>query len=427
MKFTFKDIVNTEIFESARVLFVTGPYNIFNNIAIDEIRDRCKPSEQVPLSKSLLSDFGDDSSDENQVATVSNSIDIDTFMKVINLASMSGKWFCNINYSFISKKQKDWLNNYIKSPSNNGKLVVYCNDFKDYRLLLKHKTILNSTTVHLIQLSFPSRDTLESVVRSLFEQKGVRIEQRAIELFIMRMSNSYDDYDETIDKIILESVPKDKDSGDVDPNWKYTITYENTISAMKGIENFVLDDFIERLLIPLKSDKTNGRNKIYKMLAALLEEMGPVQLVNKLRYKIDDYIEFRLAINSGMIPIKVRFSVPEAKGRLGEESKIAKISDYTFRRMAIIASKTSLKDWTYMKMMLANIKYKYETASYERALYSLVNRTVLNKSRLNNDIGIENILGIELENLNKQRYIEDKLLFSGKAETKENEDVCQWS
>lgn len=419
MKFTFKDITNSELYTSAKILFVTGPYNIFNNIAIDEIRNICKPPKQAPLDKSLLSDFGDTSSLENSsielgTISVSNNIDIDTFMRVINLASMSGKWFTNINYTFMTKKQKDWLNNYMKAPSNNGRLVVYCNEFKDYRLLLRNKLILNSTSVHLIQLSFPYREALEVVTRSLFEQKGVRIEQRAIELFIMRMSNSYDDYEETIDKIVLESVPKETNSEEQDKDWKYTITYDDTLSAMKGIENFILDDFLERLLIPLKSDKTNGRNKIYKMLLALLEEMGPIQLVNKLKFKIEDYIEFRLAINSGIIPIKVRFSVPEAKSRLGEEHKLSKFSDYTFRRMAIIASKTSLKDWTYMKMMIANIQYKYEKASYEKALYSLVNRTVLNNSRLNNDIGVENILSLSEESIDNIPYREDKLLFAQK-------------
>ena len=334
---------------------------------------------------------------------------MDTFRQVIDSPSISGKWFCSANYSFMSKKQKEWLKGYMKDPSDNGRLVISCSEYKDYKELLKNKIILNSSFINLIQLSFPYRTILEAVVKNIFESKGVYIEQRAIELFIMRMSSSYDNYEEVIDKILVESVPSDM-SGQ-GPNWKYTITYDDTLSAMKGIENFVLDDLLERLLIPLKSDKTNGKNKTYRMLGALLEEMGPQQLVNKLRYKVDDYIEFRLAINRGIIPIRVKFYVEEAKKDLGESNKITKYSDYTFRKMAIIASQTSLRDWTYMRLLLNNIKYRYKPTSYERALYSLTARSVLNVSRLDNDIGIDNILRIGVNELNKIPFSESYLPF----------------
>ena len=238
----------------------------------------------------------------------------------------------------------------------------------------------------------------------------------------MRMSNSYDEYEETIDKIIVASVPKDY-SDQVAKDWKYTITYDDALNAMKGIENFVLDDFIERLLIPMKSDKTNGKNKIYRMLAALEEEFGAQGLVNKLRYKIDDYIEFRVAINSGKIPIKVRFSVDSAKKALGDDSKIVKYSDYTFRRMANIASQTSLRDWTYMRLILNNTS-TWDKSSYERVLYSLINRSVLTESRLNNDIGIDNIMRITIKDLDTVRFSDKKLLFA-KDSTENDEEIIR--
>ena len=146
------------------------------------------------------------------------------------------------------------------------------------------------------------------------------------------------------------------------------------------------------------------------MLSSLMEEFGAEQLVQKLRRKIDDYIEFRLAINSGIIPVKVRFSIPEAKGRLPENHPLQRFSDYTFRKMAITASKTSLKDWFCMKMILTNIQYKYDVVSYERALYSLVNRSVLSESRLSNDIGMSNILNEFELRLNNVVYDETKLI-----------------
>lgn len=403
MKFTFKDITNNEIYQSAKVLFVIGQYNIFNNIAIDAMKDICKPSRVEITDDTLLKDFG---IEESNIVNTLNIVDIDTFSKVIHMASMSGLWFSSINYGFASKKHKDWIMNYIKEPSNNGRLVVYCTEYKDYKSLLRNKLIVNSNYIHMIQLNFPYRNTLETIVKQLFNQKGVNIEQKAIELFIMRMSNSYDDYEEIIDRVVMQSVPMNKDTGEIDSSWKYTITYENALEALKGVENFVLDDFIDKLLIPMGSDKPNLKNKIFKMWAALNEELGPVQLVNKLKFKIDDYIEFRLAINEGLIPIKVRFSVPEAKQRIGESNRISKFSDYAFRRMAITASRTSLRDWEYMKLILSNAGYNNE--SYEKVMYSLINRSILNEYRLNCDINSYNKPYREIDRLSEIRYEDDK-------------------
>lgn len=422
MKFAFQNISNSEIYKTAKVLFVTGQYDIFNNIVIDSVKDICRPIIVEDTDRELFdnSEFEDDNSDDDIV--VSNSIDIDTFMKVNNISPASGKWFCNVNYEFMSKKQKDWLDRYMKDPSDNGKLVVCCREYKDYKQYLKHKIILNSTNIHLIQLNFPNRRTLESLVRLLFNNNGVEIEESAIELFIMRMSSSYDKYGEVIDKIISESVPIEhlNKNGQVDDNWKYTITYDDTFNAMKGIENFVLDDLLAKLLVPIKSDKLDGRNnKVFRMLDSLMKEMGPRQLVNKLRYKIDDYIEFRLAINSGVIPIRVKFSVPEAKERLGDSSRLSKLSDYTFRKMAIIASQTSLKDWLYMKMLLSNIFRGAKDEDYERVLHTIITRTTLTESRINNDIGIENILSIGIDELDDIHYTESKLLYNKEVITSE--------
>lgn len=148
------------------------------------------------------------------------------------------------------------------------------------------------------------------------------------------------------------------------------------------------------------------------MISALSQEFGPEKLVSKLKYKIDDYIEFRIAINSGIIPIKVKYSVAEAKNRLGEESRLAKISDFQFRRMSYIASQTSLRDWTYMRLILNNVTSRYRKESYEKVLYSLVNRSNLNEYRLNTDIGLVNSISPDLDRLNKMVYIEPKDIHS---------------
>ena len=243
MKFTFKDITNKDVYGTAKVLFIFGPYNIFNNIAIDAVRELCKPPRPLVLKSDVPDDFEDEDEQGSETVTISNSVDIATFMQLNSMIGLYGTWFCSVDYTFMTKKQKDWLKQYIKAPSKYARLVVYCHEFRDYATLLRDRIINNSKEVHVIQLSFPYRQALETVVRTLFEQRGVHIEQRAIELFIMRMSNSYDEYEETIDKIIVASVPKDY-SDQVAKDWKYTITYDDALNAMKGIENFVLDEFI---------------------------------------------------------------------------------------------------------------------------------------------------------------------------------------
>ncbi len=144
------------------------------------------------------------------------------------------------------------------------------------------------------------------------------------------------------------------------------------------------------------------------MISALSQEFGPEKLVSKITYKIDDYIEFRIAINSGAIPIKVKYSVDEAKKRLGEESRLSKLSDFQFRRMSYIASQTSLKDWTYMRLILHNVTLKYKAESYEKVLYSLVNRSNLSEFRLNNDIGLKNSISPDLDRLDNTVYVEPR-------------------
>ena len=217
------------------------------------------------------------------------------------------------------------------------------------------------------------------------------------------MSSAYDDYEQVIDKICSSSLPE----GYMNMNILDVpvITYDQAFDALKGIENFVLDDFIWQLTRPMMSDKPKAGSVIYKMLGYLTEEYGARKLVSMLLSKIDEIIEFRMAINSGKIPIIVNYNVAESKKLLGEESSIAEKSDFQFKRLAKIASQTSLQDWGYMKLILMNTS-KFDENSYLRALYSLISRSVLTESRLNNDIMVDNIINCDLDYINKVRYID---------------------
>lgn len=391
MKYTFMDILEAKIFEETRVMFVTGPYNIFNNMVTDELKSRCRPDVEIEIDDETLSLFG---IEKDETSDISNKVDFDTFMEVNSVANVNGKWFCRVDLKSLSKKQKDALNNYIKSPTDNGVLVVTANDYKDYAFYLKSKLIANSKSTNLIQLSWPNKRILEQIVIALFNERKIEINVSSAKFFILRMSNSYDDYEETIDKI-AQNVPEGK------------LEYNDLQEQMKGIENYVIEDFIELLLEPLSNDKTTSK-KIYKMMTALMDEFGARKLVSSIIAVARESIEFRQFINDGYIPINIHYSFKEVQKSIGDKSSISKLSEFQFRKKAKLASKTSLLDWQYIILILSNIN-KFSDESYERALYTLASRSVLSESRLNNDIGVENILMGDIFSINNTKYTDSNI------------------
>jgi hypothetical protein len=98
----------------------------------------------------------------------------------------------------------------------------------------------------------------------------------------------------------------------------------------------------------------------------------------------------------------------------GENSKYGKMSEWKFRSKAILASQTSLRDWEYMKLILnkaiENVKISDAEMDIkcQRALYDLCTRSVITADRVNNIIGIDDVLDKGL------RYI-DKVVFDEKT------------
>ena len=388
MKYTFLDILESRIFDETKVMFVTGPYNLFNNMVTDELKSRCRPDVEIEIDDETLSMFG---IEKDETSDISNKVDFDTFMEVNGVANVNGKWFCRVDLKSLSKKQRDALNDYIKSPSDNGILVVTSTDYRDYAFYLKSKLIANSKSTHLIQLSWPNKRILEQIVIALFNERRIEINVSSAKFFILRMSNSYDDYEETIDKI-AQNIPEGK------------LEYNDLQEQMKGIENYVIEDFIELLLEPLANDKTTSK-KIYKMLAALMDEFGARKLTSSIISIARDSLEFRQFINDGYIPVNIYYSFKEVQKSIGDKSSISKLSEFQFRKKAKLASKTSLLDWQYIILILSNVN-KFSDESYEKALYTLVSRSVLSESRLNNDIGVENILIDDISSINSIKYID---------------------
>lgn len=389
MKYTFNDLLDNKIYDNTTVMFITGKYNIFNNMVSDELKSRSISDDIIELDNETLAEFNISSDESSDYST---TVDFDTFIDVKNVANINGKWFCKVDLSTMTKKSKEVLNNYIKQPSSNGILVVTANEFMDYKYYLNNKIIMNSNSVHLIQLNWPNKKMLEEIVIAMFKERSITIDKASARLFIMRMSNLYDNYIETIDRMC-------------DGLENYIIDYKEMQDKLKGIQNYVIEDFVELLLEPLINDKTNGK-KIYKMLGSLLNEFEPQNLVYKIIKIAKEELEFREYINSGYIPIKVHYSFKEIKKAIGDKSEISKLSEYQFRKKALLASKTSLRDWQYIILILSNVR-DYNRSSYEKVLYTLVSRSIISSSRLNNDIGIDNILTSDIKLLDTIRY-EDK-------------------
>lgn len=376
MKYAFKNILEEDLYKSGLCVFVTGPYSIFNNIVSDKFKDMASSKEEFHVDPELLTEFGITNVAETKPNT---SVDIDTFRDVINIANIHGKWYCKASWETMNKKQREYVMEYMKSPNSNGYLIVVIEKYADYRFFLKHRLLANSKESHLIQLSFPNRAVLKDIVIERFRRRGATISVEAAELFVMRMSASYEDYERITEKVLTMF------SGE--------ITQKDMEKALKGVENYIIEDFIEFLLKPLSGSEIQKNRKIYKMYGALVREMGAEEVISKIRYRVDELIEFRVAINRGIIPIQVRFSVEEAKQRLGEEHKLFKVPDFKFRKLAYIASQTSLTDWFYMQTILTkagNGRYRMrDKEEYERLLYTLVHRSVLNAHRIKKGIGLE--------------------------------------
>ena len=168
------------------------------------------------------------------------------------------------------------------------------------------------------------------------------------------------------------------------------------------------------LLKPMSSDKTNSK-KVLKIMMALEDEFGAKNLLYQLIKKIEEYIEFRLLINTGYIPIGINYFYNDIINKLPDPKKYEKMNEWVFRKRAETASLTSLRDWEYMKLILSKAIENVKISDTEldikcqKALYELATRSVMTPDRLNNVIGIDNVLRKKLKELDLVVYSEADL------------------
>ena len=404
MRYTFKDLLTAEIYDSTRVMVVVGKYDIFNSLVADELKAMCTSDYVSDGTAGVLNEFG--LADETYEESGISSVTFQTFMDVIGVQCLNGKWYCRVEYGTLSKKQKEQFLKYIKNPADTGILVVTSNDWKEYKDLLNNKALGFGRNTHIMNLNFADKIVLKKIVAQLFEDKGMSIQSSAVDMFITKMSLAYDEYEQVIGNI------KDINEG------KEEITVNNLKTYMKGIEHYQIADFIEQLIKPMSSDKTNAK-KVLKILVILEDEYGCKNLTYNLINIIDDYIEFRTLINKGVIPIGINYFykdvMKDINALYGEKNKFEKLSEYTFRKRAIIASQTSMRDWVYMKLILSKAVRDIKISDEEfdnrcqKALYDLCTRSVLYSDRLNYIIGVDNVLKKPLIELDRVIFDEEAL------------------
>ena len=418
MKYNFIELLNQEIYDTTRVMFILGKYSYFNNMACDLLKEICIKQEE---SNTIVMNLGDEFgvSNETEEGYLSNSVDFNTFMDVIGVASINGKWYCKVELSMLNKKQKEVLNKYLKNPSPNGILAVVSNNWKDYREYLKNRSLLYSKNCHIIQLTFPNRQVLKSIVKQEINSRGYEIDPSAINFFIMRMSSAYEDYPQVLDDIcethkikLEEQDKKSKKQGKQEKHEASTkITVYDLKSYMKGIENFIVDDFIAELLKPMVSDITNSK-KVLKMMIALEDDLTAKELVYSVLNKINEYIELRILINYGYIPVGINFFFNSVIKGLpdNDKKKYENVNEWLFRKKVETASSTSLKDWEYMKIILMKaiennrVSERVLDTKCQKALYELATRSVLTPDRINNIIGIDTILNKPLSKIDNLEF-----------------------
>lgn len=311
------------------ILILAGKYDIFSNLIQDSQRKRCKEDAlNLVVTSETLMEFGG-CTDTNR----DTGLTLREFYSLVYSPKLIGKWFCVVDYESLGADALKILAKYMNKPSEYGVLVIRVKDFRMYRVFERDRRVKESTAINYINLSFPSRKVLNRIVTSLFESKGLVIEKDARDLFINKLSTGYDEYEGMAERFV---------------DYKSElITYEIVAKILKGVENYILDDFmLELTKVVLKDKKTN--RKIYKMVRSLLSDYSLKELLKRINRKAKDICEMRFYINKGYIPVGYPYSLAEVQSRVSEKSRLKNMSAYTFKKILNIAKRTSLEDWVYI-------------------------------------------------------------------------------
>ena len=409
MKLNFNNILDEQLYKDTKVVVTLSKYPWFVNMISDTLKEMSKTEVEYQESISLEEEFGVYDSDEDINDT---SVNFNTFIDVIGVANINGKWFCKVDYNSLTAKQVKTLLEYIKNPSSNGVLVIAQYDWKSYKTMYSQFKKLNySNDCHIISLDWPNSKTMKAIIKQFFENKGYEIEPAAIDTIIIKMSNKYDEYENQLNDIVHRHEDR---LSEIEDSLTTVITHSEVKDYMRNIQYFNLDDFMDELLFYNEANNGKVRKKAYKMLEFLQEETSAEQIVSQLYTRVSKYIEYRMLINSGVIPIGINYFfndvMKDLKDRYGENNPYKDINEFVFRKNASIASQTSLRDWQNMLMILNKCKgtksnfIKDKEFACKKALIELLTRNEVKTSTLNKVLGIQEIKDNCIDDLNMIHY-----------------------
>lgn len=378
MLLSFSELYKDTIL-NAQVLIVCGKHTIFNSIAIDRLRNVCKSECFKQLGMSMT-DKG------TTLQTLGNAIDLDTFMTYHNVPPFIGRWFCYSDISTLTTKQLDFIQQYIKNPSKYGVLVLEATEYSLYKDFLHNRTIKTDKVCHLLKLSYPNKTILKQII--LEKLQGISIADRALDLFIMRMGEAYDDYDLVLSRIQVLNLT--------------SISYDDMKKVLTGIEHFNIDDFLKVLLKPPRTAKTS-KKKITHMMYTLMGDLGAQQLLKMIAFHVDQLLELRTYINKGYIPGEVKISLSDFKDKLEDGNVFKTMSDYVLSKKINLALTVSQRDLLYLKLMILQ-GMSSEKDTCEKTLYVILSRALLSPARLSEYLGCRDIVDKELIMLNHHEY-----------------------
>lgn len=392
MQFSFGDLYKDDLLES-KVLVVMGNYALFNNIAIDRVKDKVRDECKASMLK-FMGVLTEEEKNMNLKDT-GNIVDFDKFIEYSKVPPFLGKWYCNVDYKMMTKKQKDKLDEYLQYPNKYGVLTIESNDFRDFKDFTRNRLFKQNNGVNFIKLSFPNRGVLKNLIKDRCGH--IKIADKAMDLFIMRMSDNYDEYDYMLSTVVNSGYKE--------------IGFDEMKEILAGIENYAIDDFMDAILKP-PTEPGKSKRRLYTMMRVMVDDAGGMKIINTLKRNIDRLIEIRTYINQGFIPGRIKYSIKEFKERLPEESPLKNTSDFILKKHIATALDCSLRDLMFIKLILqSNTGFSDEAC--EMTLIKIIHRAVVGYDRLLSDIGIQDDMDRLLYRLNgvliesKVREIED--------------------
>ena len=373
------DSIFTKYEEQYPVVFLCSQYPIFANIVIDRCYEYCKGDLTMDISAYKF--FAADETD-----TQESYLEFPTFLSYVAGKKAIGKWYSKIEYDTAPKTFSEPLYSYLQHPSKNGLLLIVVRDWRNIKKVLANKFYTGNSNICVYNLTFPRKKMLYALIENIFQTHKIDSTKQAINLFITRMGMNYNAYSEQLDLIIQDNKGK-------------SLTYQQMQSYLSGVYNYAVDDFIASVMTNKGKDKIVKNRKAYKILNSLLNEYTASQIVSRVLNRVNVLIEYREIINDGYLPFSHDYDVKKIQEKLPEDSKAKGVSTSYFLKNVELASKTTIKDWYFIKIILSNRANRSEFESF-KALMSVIHRFIYNNDRLMNNIRVKDIIDEELFLLN---------------------------